>query len=289
MDKITKIEIIRDDQKSFTIGNTEEWRFTKKKGLDGFGSLSASINYTDNATTDGGFVNGTRMTKADRTLSFCYMKPALNDIARRNAAEFFNTKRKYKIFATYQGKTRWAECYLIKAAIGTDPTPDKLFKVTASFLFPNPYWKSFDDFGRDIAEVRGLIGFPYLVQPQRLTGGVYNFAKMVILNNDGDVETFCKAVFEATGNVTNPKLIINGEYVRLIDELVQGDIVTMDFTVSPPTVKKNGQNFIGHCDRTSAFDSMALQIGDSRVQFDADNGSDLLVVNIYYNKLYGTI
>ena len=54
-------------------------------------------------------------------------------------------------------------------------------------------------------------------------------------------------------------------------------------------VQKNGENYIGHCDRTSAFDDMALVVGDSEISFDADTGSNLLDVSIYYNKLYGAI
>lgn len=289
MDKLVSIKIVRDDNKSFVIGNNEEWRFTKKKGMDGFGSFTSKINYIDNATTDGGMITSTRMSDADRTIQFAYIKPALNDIARRRVTAFFNSKSTYRVYVTYLGRTRWAEGKIKKCVVGTETTPDKLLKVSVTFLFPNPYWKSYDNFGKDIAEVQPMIGFPFMVRPNQLTGGKYNFAKMVILGNDGDVETFCRAVFEANGNVLNPQLIINGEYVRLIDELVKGDVIEMDFTATPPTVKKNGVNFIGHCDRTSAFDAMVLGIGDTKVQFDADNGSDLLVVNIYYNKLYTTV
>ena len=41
--------------------------------------------------------------------------------------------------------------------------------------------------------------------------------------------------------------------------------------------------------RTSAFDDMALVVGTSRVGYDADNGSNLMNVTLYYNKLYAAI
>lgn len=43
---------------------------------------------------------------------------------------------------------------------------------------------------------------------------------------------------------------------------------------------------MGKCDRKSGFDAMYLGIGDTAIQYDADDGSNLLQVSIYYNKLY---
>jgi hypothetical protein len=96
-------------------------------------------------------------------------------------------------------------------------------------------------------------------------------------------------VFRAKGAVLNPKLVINGHYVRVIDEMQDGDVIVMDFAASPPTVTKNGANFIGRCDRTSEFDKMAFVVGDSALQYDADNGTNVLSVAVYFNKLYATM
>ena len=49
-------------------------------------------------------------------------------------------------------------------------------------------------------------------------------------------------------------------------------------------VKMNGK-----CDRKSDFDNMILKKGDTEIQFDADDGTNLLAVSIYYNKLYAVI
>ena len=163
-----------------------------------------------------------------------------------------------------------------------------------TFTFPNPYWKSYDDFGKDIASLTPMIAFPYLCtfdigQPNGITGGIFNFAQTVNIYNDGDVDTRCRAVIKADGDVTNPALFINDEYVRIIDNLVKNDIIEIDFTASPPTVRKNGVNFIGHCDRTSAFTGMIIEKGNNVVRFDADNGTSNMSVSIYYNKLYEVI
>lgn len=264
--------------------------------MEGFGEFSNDIVITNNAIGDGGIFTSNRLGAKDRTIKATSRNSYKNDILRRQALGFFSPKYDYKVYITYMGLTRWFEGKLHKFMLPARNV-NKDMTMTLVFYSSNPYLKSYDNFGQDIASIRGGSGFPYLCAKddshpkvaQGVTGGIYNFAKKIILENDGDVDTYCECVFEATGDVKNPKLIINGGYVRVIDNMQLGDTIVMDFTKNPPTVKKNGQNYVGHCDRTSSFDEMAFTVGDSVVSFDADNGSNLLKVSLYYNKLYATI
>ena len=280
------------DGQKFNIGTGCDWRF-KKNGLEGFGDITNDITFTDNATTDGGIVDSTHVSKAERTLSFAYMHPETNDVARRAAIAFFNVKSTFKLYITYADRTVWAEGHLLKISAGMTSSVKDRLDIMATFLFPDPYWKSKNDFGENIAGNIGMIAFPYLCSidngPKGTTGGIFKFARIVTLYNNGDVETRCRAVIKATGDVENPKLIINDEYVRVIDNLHKNDIIELDFTAMPPTVKKNGVNFIGHCDRTSAFDGMILNRGRNLIEFDANNGTSNMAVSVYYNEKYEAI
>ncbi len=293
MDKTVKIRIVRNDGREFNIDGTD-WRIPSK-GLDGFGNYENDITTVDNAVGDGGIITSERIAQKDRTITAVSRNPYINDILRKIVLAFFNAKATYKIYLTYMGVTRWCEGKLHRFDLPT-ANVNKTMTMTITFLCASPYLKSYDDFGKNIASVLGMCGFPYLCNvngadriPQGITGGRFNFAQLITLENDGDVETFCKAVFTAKGEVINPKFIVNNNYVRVIDIMQEGDVIVMDFSNNPPTVQKNGVNFIGHCDRTSAFDDMALVVGDSVIQFDADSGSNLLDVSIYYNKLYAAI
>lgn len=291
MDSVVKIRIIRSDNKEFNIDGTD-WKIPSD-GLEGFGSFENDITTVDNAVGDGGIVTSDRIAPKDRTIVAKSVNRHLNDVLRHEANSFFNTKMNYKVYLTYMGLTRWAEGKIYKYNLPTGNIYRSL-TLTVTFLFSNPYLKSYEDFGKDIASITGMIAFPYLCSvtqdtPNGITGGVYNFARQVILENDGDVETYCRAVFVAKGVVTNPKLIIGNSYVRVIDVMEEGDTIEIDFVKNPPTVKKNGINIIGKCDRTSSFDTMVIGIGDTEIQFDADDGTNLLQVSIYYNKLYATI
>lgn len=282
------LKFIRSDKKEFVIDGTD-WKIPSDSGLSGIGMFENDITVVDNATGDGGLITSDRIAQKDRTITAISVNPNLNEVLRREVVSFFNSKFTYKVYVTYMGLTRWFEGKIYKFNL---PNGNIYRRMTLSvtFLCPNPFLKSYEDFGKNIASVVPMAGFPYLCRKGiGVTAGRFNFAKMVVLENDGDVETYCKAVFKAKGAVKNPKLSIKSSYVRVIDTMKEGDVIIMDFTKSPPTIEKNGFNYIGHCDRASAFDEMILHVGDTEISFDADDGSNQLEVSIYYNKLYGAM
>lgn len=286
-----RIRIVRDDGEEFNIGESFDWRLMKN-GLDGFGSFDNELNFVDNGTHDGGLITSKRLTKKDRSIKAGFVHPNQNTLERQKVQAFFNPKADYRLYITVGDRTLWGECSVYKKNVPIS-VETQLLTLDVTFMFPNPFLKSFDDFGADIASKTELIAFPYLVSldkyPRGLTGGLYNFQKEVYLINDGDVETYCRAEFRAIGNVVNPYLMIGDKYVRLNDTLESGDLVIMDFTTLPPRVTKNGANFIGHCDRTSNFTDMAMKVGDVTIEYGADDGEINLSVSFFYNKLYTSI
>lgn len=292
MDKTFKIKIIRSsDSEKFSIGDDSDWKLLKK-GLDGFGKIENNLSYTDNALGDGGHFTSEHIGKRDRTIKFTYIHADSNDVARKKLLSFFNVKDDFKVYITRGEDTYWALGKMYKMNVGLTADLGARLDVSITFLFANPYWNSFDDFGKNIASLIPMTGFPYVSVPAMggTTGGIFNFAQQVTLYNDGDVDTYCKAIIQCKGGQTmKPELRINGEYVRVLDTMEDGDEIEMNFTAFPPTVKKNGVNFIGHCDRTSAFDGMILQRGDNLIEYDAENGSSHMNVTIYYYKQYGAV
>lgn len=281
------VRFVRSDGREFTI-NDNHWKIPSD-GLEGFGSFDNAISIVDNATGDGGVVTSHRVSQKDRTIRATSRNVNLAEILRDEATSFFNPKMTYKVYLTYMGRTRWAEGRIEKFSLSTGNIYQPM-TLMVTLLFADPYLKSYEDFGKDIASITPMAGFPYLCPVgQGAPTGVFNFASTVNLSNDGDVEAYCKVVMTAKGEVTNPKIIINGHYVRVMDVMSEGDVIIMDFAANPPTVRKNGVNYIGRCDRTSEFDQMGLLVGTSTLQYDADNGSNLLSVSVYYNKLYSAM
>lgn len=282
------IRIVRvSDGRDFVIDGTT-WAITNQ-GLDNFGSFNNDVKIVQNAVSDGGVVSSIHVGTIDRMIEAAGLYRELNPILRRQVTSFFNAKDRYKVYVTYMGTTTWCEGYVYKFAMDT-ANVDALVRFKVMFRCEKPYLNSFDDFGKDISFVRGA-GFPYLcTKRSKAPTGIFNFAKSVNIANRGDVETFCRVVFIASGDVINPVIYMNdGSYVRVLDIMHDKDVIEMDFVADPPTVRKNGKNCLGLCDRTSDFSSMVLSVGDNNISYDADDGSNLLAVMVYYNELYASI
>jgi hypothetical protein len=185
------------------------------------------------------------------------------------------------------GLERWCEGKLSKVAI----SEGNIYKpVVLQFTIKclKPYFYSMDNFGKDIASVMPLEGFPFHSY-DRWGGhptGYYNFSRSVSIVNDGDVETKARVVINALGDVTNPSFFINGKYVKVLDTMARNDQIEINFDAVPPTVKKNGVNIMGKCDRSSEFSDMDIKQGDNIIKYRAEQGDTLMTCSVYYNKRY---
>lgn len=286
MRKEVSVRIVRSDQQEFLIDGTD-WKLLEG-GLDGFGLFENDVRTVDHGNSDGGLITSKRLSVKDRTITARSRSVHMGEILRRTACSFFRPGESYRVYVTYMGETRWCEGVIHKFSLPAENV-NKTMTLSVTFLSSDPYLKSEDDFGKNIAEVVGMCAFPFLCGTQGVTAGRRLFAEMVCVDNDGDVDAYCKAVFKASGDVLNPQIMINGRSVRVLDQMIADDVIIMDFTQKPPRITKNGKNCVGKCDRSSDFDKMNLVVGTSEIAFDADSGSNMLDVTIYYNKLYTVI
>lgn len=286
LDNKVIVKLIRDDLKEFLIDN-ETWHLPSDRGLQNFGYFENDIQTIDNAISDGSMIASYRLGTIDRTIVFHNrFARKTNEVLRAQVLSFFSPKHKYRIYVTYMGVTRWCDAMVLKMDLPTKNINWQM-EVSVTFLCNNPYLKSFDDFGKDIAEIVPMAGFPYLSEIGKgAPTGYFAYSTFVVLNNDGDTETNIRAVMRAHGEVVNPKLIINRHFVSVLITMHDGDELELDFTKAPPTIKLNGQSVVGRSDKASQFNEMYLSVGDNEASYSADAGTNLLSVSIYYNKLY---
>ena len=294
--KEVKIRVVRSDGKSMEFGTGTDWGI-ENDGLENWANLPTDVEVEENVTFDGGTVMAKRVESVDRSMTARVLRTSDNEILRERVVRFFNPKYSYEAHITYQGRTMWCqgEQYGFTCETGNVYQP---VSFTWTILCPMPYLLSEDDFGEDIANIEPKFGMPLYsctsatgdaagkVYQKGFVWSAYSFARTVEIANDGDVDTFCKAVFIASGSVTNPKLIKGGKYVRVIDTMEEGDVLEIDFTRRPPTVTKNGENVIHRTDRLSSFVGMEFSVGLNTIQYDADDGVQNLSVAVYYNKRY---
>lgn len=280
MSRYTAVKVRRNDGREFIADGTD-WKLTALSGID---APEFEVFTEKKGIGDGDIVVGKRTSA--RTFSFTanVLNPAHNELHRKEAVSFFNSRYSYRVDITYQGTSRWIICELEKYAVPALNVYDRI-EVTAEFYAADPYWKSVDDFGRDIASLTPHFGFPFVcVENKGINCGIFNFAKTVLIENDGDTDTYCKAIIAASGDVLNPSLIKGDKFVKVLDTMCAGDVIEID--LERATVLKNGANIIGRADRKSSFVNMHLEVGTNKIGYAADNGDNYLSCTIYYNKLY---
>lgn len=280
MSSIT-VRFIRGDGRTFAIDGST-LGLVSAVGLD---RANVEVYSQKAAVGDGDLVTGQRV--GSRTLEFTAKarQPALNEVLRRAITSFFMATQPYAIHIIRTGARRYADnCRLDSAEIPTE-NAYKAITVKLSFLMPEGYFLSMDSFGRNIAGIEPRCGYPYAA----LAGygriyGVYSFAQTVYLDNDGDADAYCKAVFTARGAAVNPKLITGRGYVRVLTALAEGDVLVVDGKTKGVTL--NGENAAASLDRHSTFDGIVFALGTNTVGFTADVGANVLDVYVYYNKRY---
>lgn len=159
-------------------------------------------------------------------------------------------------------------------------------ELNFTVLCTQPLLLSYDDFARNLAEIGEGLAFNFEIPSEGVNFGSFTFAREILINNEGDVDTYCKAVIEAFGEVVNPKLFNKDKYVRIIDTLQDGDVLEIDLVSEPISIKKNGKNVIGKVDRTSSFNEMTITLGENIIGYTADDGDTNLACTLYYNERF---
>lgn len=280
------ITLIRSDGQTLILGG-ETWGVTFLSGID---APNMSVYSENLATEDGNFVTGKRI--GDRTIK---VKSQLknrhnNNLFRNKTVSFFNPKKTYKFIVKFQGTERWINCELDKVIIPSAQNY-KALEFAIDLYCANPFFKSMDNFGKNLASEQSGFAFPYIDfdgdeewQAIKPYASVYNFASETIIVNNGDVDTFCIAVIEFTSTVTNPKITKDSGFVRVVGTFEVTDVLVIDFEKG--SVEKNGINVSNMVDRMSTFYGMALNIGDNTIGYDADDGQNAMDVTVYYNNQY---
>ena len=287
------IRFVNENGEQFNVGKDYNWRLLKK-GLENFSAFESNVTVAQDYGRNGGSLVGIRLNDKTRTIKICNVDWKNSDTTRMELQKYFIYGQKYKIYVTIGETTRWADGVLYRMAIPEPTDEDYKLNVTMSFEFGDPFLKSEDNFGKNIASLTPMFAFPWLsrMDKQNVYGtavGIYNFEREVHLYNDGSYEAYPTIKITFKGIVKNPEIRINDGFIRVLGTFGSDDEIVIDCSVSPMTVKNNGENILGKCDRESEFNNMNLQIGDNTLSFIAYSGSDDMNVFVYYYKPYAMI
>ena len=214
------IRFVNENGEQFNVGKDYNWRLLKK-GLENFSAFESNVTVAQDYGRNGGSLVGIRLNDKTRTIKICNVDWKNSNTARMELQKYFIYGQKYKIYVTIGETTRWADGVLYRMAIPEPTDEDYKLNVTMSFKFGDPFLKSEDNFGKNIASLTPMFAFPWLsrMDKQNVYGtavGIYNFEREVHLYNDGSYEAYPTIKITFKGIVTNPEIRINDGFIRVL-------------------------------------------------------------------------
>ncbi len=283
---------------SLVAGKGKEFSINEVTGIE---SSDIEISMSDNALVDGSTVNGKRIKSRAIHIVMTLRDDKNNPVNRQRIIKFFNPKYTGKLIINAMGTERNIQYELEGWTFKKQTNLMSRLQVLVDLICPNPYFKNMDNFGRNMADISKHIAFPWTVVKKKvavpspykgltLAGqitGYRTLKKEVYLPNDGDVPAGLQIQFIAErGPVTNPKitLIGTGQFVRIVTEMNQGDILLIDTDQRHQIIELNGVNAYQKIDRLS--EAFELAVGSNYLKYDADENYTNLDVKLYYTPRY---
>ena len=275
---------------------------TKVSGLE---SSELEISTSDNALVDGVSVDGKKIGKRPIHIEAKFKSGRNNPENRAAVIKFFNPKYTGKALITNMGISRNIEYELEGWTFAEQRNLDTRLGIIVDLICPDPYMLNVDNFGKNMAHYTKQFHFPWHSLARRATNknqypekarglmlggmimGYRTLHKEVVLANDGDVSTGVQIQFVAKrGTVKNPKITSakTGQFMRVVCDMVAGDVLLIDTNPRHQVIELNGVNFYHHIDRRS--EPFELEVGDNYLEYDADENYTNLDVNLYYRPKY---
>lgn len=249
----------------------------------GLSEISTTYNTTGNASSNGSIIIG-RNTDSRSIVLVC-------SIGKKNADYIMRYFKPQNKFVLYVGDRKInCVCELSKLSYDDGYYLDPY--ITLELFCPDPYFYDTSDFGKNIAGIMPMFGFPWRVtKASGITFGYRIFSDRTIFSNKGDAPVGLKIIFVAARGYAENISIENlrtGQFVKVNLNLNKGDKLEIStVTGKNPSeiyIKKNGENAFSHIDRLSDF--FTLDIGDNLLKYDAETGSTNLDAYLYYTPVY---
>lgn len=276
---INKI-VIKLEQGGKTLQAGTNFKDFKVDEIEGLSGLEFDFQMTNNPQSPNAIITNKKPLPRQINIRI-YCKGDL----RQFSNGFFNPFTKGKLTVTWGETTRWIEYY---------PHPVKIVQSTIyqnlemhiTLICPEPYFKSMDDYGKNIANKRSLLAFPFVMLPDRgLISDYRIFNTKVKIQNDGDIEVGAKIIFTAVGFIKNPKLIINdGEFVRAIIDMNKGDSVAFNTDIDNLSAMMNKEDILNQTDPKMSF--FQVPPGENVIEYSSDEGTSNMQVYVFYTPQY---
>ena len=249
--------------------------------ITGLADIIATYKTLDNAIGDGEIVVGRSANSRNPKIEFEVLHELADTMQRyfRIASDHVLYIGDRKINCNIKSSTlEWGDGY------DNNPTLEIILYCA------DPYFYDVSDFGKNIAGIQPMFGFPWTATiDEGITFGYRIFSDKTIFENLGDKPVGFRIVITATrGIASNVKFenLNTGDFIRVVSDMEEGDVIEFSTVQKKGEqyIKKNGVDIFANIDRLSDF--FLLERGDNFLQYSADSGTTNLDVVLYYTPVY---
>lgn len=283
--------------RTLPLGKHEDFDIEKIEGLE---SADFQLQSSDMALVDGEDILGKKIAARTIHIEASLHDDEYNESYREQLIRFFNPKHTGTLYINNMGVERQID-YEIEGWTFQQKDLWEPLKFIADLICPDPYMLGLDATGTRVDKKKKMFAFPWvclkqktiLEPPDNLRGYQGQIMGYVIrdyiaeIHNDGDVPTgFIVTIRARKGTAKNPKIMNanTGQYIKVLIDLVQGDVLVITMSERVRTIKLNGQNVYMKIDRSSS--PFMLEAGDNELEFWADENYQNLEIGLSYTLRY---
>lgn len=241
-------------------------------GVNGIESTDLEAVYSEYASMDGGYMQSIKIPPRNITLLFSVSKKDQSEDIRKKLIAFFSPHKEGTLIVDRANVRRKIKFYLKeRPEFRQDNIIDDRIHVYVSMICPDPYFEDVTPTTVNFMKPLPLLTFPFnSLAGVGITAGVLEITDTTTLVNNGDMPVGIICDITANGGtVTNPKITMNGQYVRVIKTMAIGDTIQIDTNKGQKNIYFNGESqFI--FDRKSIF--FQLPVGENTIVISADAG-----------------
>jgi len=292
--------MVRTDRKIIVSNGRTSLELTRSpyyvKELDGFDEMDVRIISAQGYDQDGGEVVNSYVESRELKIKGQVMGKSVYQmrILKDNLSNIFVPNTTLKLNHYYGGTNRFMEVRVKKTPKFkfTEVSSLESYEVTLQSE-SEVYWSDLTESLVQIANMTSGLHFPLVIYKNKgvhfgiksaiLIASVFNYSQIVI---------GMRIEFIANGTVTNPQLfdVNTRKFIKILCVMEPGEKITIE-TGKKKSVRKKfagvEENYLGKIDIAGGGSSfLTLAPGDNLLRYAADDGEDMLEVNIFYNNLY---
>lgn len=241
-------------------------------GITGIESADLEAVISEYAAMDGGYIDAVRVPPRHISVLFAVDERKQTEELRKKLIAFFSPRKQGTLIVERANRSRKIRFYLSEQPeFVQDNIIDDRLHVRVNMICPDPYFEDVTPTTVNFMKPLPLLTFPFnSLAGVGITSGVLEITDTTTLVNNGDMPVGIICDITANGGtVTNPKITMNGQYVRVIKTMEIGDTIQIDTNKGQKNIYFNGESqFI--FDRKSIF--FQLPVGENTIVISADAG-----------------